>query len=222
MKRQSRPLFASICIISILFAVSCSKAPEKTDNNIYYPNPSVKNLTMDAEFSHMHENLQDLYNDSSLIIIGDVIDEGEIDPQYFYSAVSADVRINKIIKGDKNTGDIITIAEAGERDIEPGKDWSVAGVPLLKKNMRVLLFLKESYPIGENKTAYLVNTGYLGKYFYDNSGNIHSSAEFTDEAFTVSDFKNAMTEKQALEKLDAAYLTAKNDTERNTSNTDTE
>ena len=222
MKKQVKPLLASICIISILFTASFSNA-SKTGSSIYYPDPIVKNLSMDAEFSYMQESLQDLYDDSGLIIVGDVIDEGEIDPQYAYQAVSADVKISEIIKGDKNTGDIITVSEMGERDVEPGIDWSIGGVPLLSKGMKVMLFLTDPQKIGEgeNDIAYLVTTTYLGKYFYDNNNNIHSCAEFTDEPFTVSDFKDAMTENQALGKLNSAALTAQNVTEPGTSGADT-
>ena len=62
---------------------------------------------------------------------------------------------------------MLTIEEAGKRMNE--SEISIAGVPLLKEKMKVLLFLTEPSDVIQGFDAYGVVDCVTGKFFYDNN-----------------------------------------------------
>lgn len=193
-----------VCCMMTFTLFSCSF--EKDDGTIYFPDKNQKNYVADGEITHVGENLNEMMDDSHDVVIGEIINHGDIDPKYYYFSVFAELKITEVIKGDHKAGDCITVVETGERGKDGEPDESLAGVPLLQKKMKVLLFLDAPKPLyeGSEKMIQSACGSYYGKFFFDNDGKIHPSTEFSNEKSPISDFNTVMTEQQALGKLETA------------------
>lgn len=193
-----KPIFFIITLILMLTLFSSCKKDQS--NDIYFPQKNDSNVAAESEFAYAAENFEQLYEYADTVVIGNIIDEGEISPEYYYKTVSATLEITECIKGDVAKGEQITVAEFGVRN-EDGTDYSIGGVPLLRTGMKVLLFLSQPMELYENSTEYIQApfNAYQGKFFYDNNGVIHPSTDFaTSNVLELSDFEGSMKEAEVL------------------------
>ena len=140
---------------------------------------------LEASLSKSYNNIQDLKNDSYAIVLGDVLlsDKSVRYNDHVDLAIS-DVKIIECYSGNMNPGDIISIEETGVRDDQG--DISIDGVPLLKKNMRVLLFLTEPNNVVQgDQMGYGIVGVYQGKFFVDQNDQIYSSSLYSDHAVSL-------------------------------------
>lgn len=115
-------------------------------------------------------NIQDLYHGADDIIIADVIGEGVIVED---SGIEIDVKVVSSLKNRYKEGDLVSIHQYGEITND-GKEWTIDGVPLLRKNMKVILFVHQY----ENNACVILND-YLGKFLIDTNGVISYSGDYT-------------------------------------------
>jgi len=162
------------------------------DKKIYIPQKS--GTVLDADIYSSSSNLQQLCENSHAIVIANVISTYQIDNSDIACAV---IKVERTIKGNISKNDILTIEEAGKRIGE--NEISIAGVPLLKEKMKVLLFLTEPSDVIQGFDAYGIVDSVTGKFFYDNQEIIHPSTEFAAEPFaTIEDFSASLPEEYAL------------------------
>lgn len=140
---------------------------------------------LEASLSKSYNNIQDLKNDSYAIVLGDVLlSDKSIRYNDHVDLAISDVKIIECYSGNMNPGDIISIEETGVRDDQG--DISIDGVPLLKKNMRVLLFLTEPSNIVQgDQMGYGIVGVYQGKFFVDQNDQIYSSSLYSDHAVSL-------------------------------------
>ncbi len=204
-------LFLIIAVISVTVC-ACATAPSNNDApeintedtlEIYFPS---KDDDIGVQLASIDgcENTAELYNKSVGVIVGTVMTDGKIALEESRSpVVMSTVKIEKVINGDFEVGETINIHESG--DIIDGKEYAIAGVPLLKKKMKVLLYLigPTDYYIGED--SYGINGVYQGKFFYDNNGTVHSAIAFSkeQEPIYLTDFKEPMKEAAVMTAIDA-------------------
>ncbi len=78
------------------------------------------------------------------ILLCDVVSDIDEYAQYENrDAAYSDLKVVRVIKGDCEVGDMFTVKESGTRRSD-GYDIAPDGVPLIRKNMRLLLFLMPS------------------------------------------------------------------------------
>ena len=92
----------------------------------------------DGAFS---STVKDLFARSDIVILANVINEDQwiSEPSELETAVS-EVTVSKVYKGDVAENDIVTVHETGYRFDD--YDASFGGEPILRKGMKVILFLK--------------------------------------------------------------------------------
>lgn len=131
-------------------------------SNTYFPGINNPKSVYDASWAHEYNNISDLYTGADDVIVADVVDSGE-------SSKSGLVDLKNVFK----YGDIVTIIETG-KSIDQSEDLSIDGVPLLKQNMKVILFIKKN----DDNTCQILND-YVGKYFINSDGKITYSGNLT-------------------------------------------
>ena len=191
-----KKLFCFFIITVMLFSLfGCKTGVKKPQNSIYFPSKSDVAGTMEASMKG-YKDTKELYNDSDHVIIGIVTESDKsANKSENVPTAMAKVKVEKVLKGTYAAGDEVNVHETGERT-DKG-DIAIDGVPLLKKDMKVLLFLNEGtdYYIGE--LSFGIRGVNLGKFFYDAEGMIHSSLDFTDDVvIKLEDFTEPMTEDQ--------------------------
>lgn len=183
MKRKI--LFFGLVLIISLGITSCSQKT-LSPNEIYYPEKTDKNASMMVEWNVEYNNLKDLYNSSDFVVYADVIgDSRNIDKGLGF--VGTKIKINEVLKGNISEKEIEVIENGWVND--DGTDYSIEGIPLLKKNMKAVLFLFKNYDLKEesnNKTfAYQVNGPLPGKFLFDNNMKIHHCRELLKDSSNI-------------------------------------
>lgn len=164
---------------------------------------------MSAMLVYVGESLAEMYQseETGYVVIADVVlDTGIIDHEKTPDQVVSVLRLREVLKGDMQPGDLIRVPETGIRRLD-GSDVAIDGVPLLRKNMRVLLFLKPPYTMKNGETGYSIRGVYQGKFFFDTEGMLHAGASLSDEAHQqLEDCPDVMTleEFKALLPLETA------------------
>ncbi len=126
------------------------------------------------EFAH---TLSELYDASDAVVLGTVVKDDE---QYknegseLENALS-ELEIERVWKGDIKDGETVSIHETGWR-YDDGKSASVGGEPVLRKGMKVVLFLGPSRE-GER----WIKNSFQGKFIVDGQGVVHSYEYFSDD-----------------------------------------
>ncbi len=202
-------LLLNLCTIALCVAFcSCTSVKDSTDGEIYFPTKSEKESVMSAEMI-IPKNMSELYDTAHSIVVCDIIKDDESIQNGSVDLAISTARIVEVIKGDHQKNTDILIQETGER-LQDG-DISIDGVPLLRKNMKVLLFLNK--PTTENyngKTTYGIVGCYYGKFFYDNNKTVHSAVDFAvDNATELSDFKQPQKEQIVLTSIEEISKTYK-------------
>lgn len=149
---------------------------EFTVKNTEYPISDVSNFAMSAELSKNYENFRQLYDDTKYIVAAKVIKsdktyKSETSPIEY---TASEIQITESFKGDLQIGATIEVQETGKH--LSGRDVAIEGVPLLNKDMNVILFLD---CLEENNT-YWINGVYIGKYIFDDNNRIHHFSEMID------------------------------------------
>lgn len=186
-----------ICLCFIVVNSGLVKKIDSSDhleeiNQVYVPQKNTQQ-GMSASLSKVYENVQDLQNDAYAVVLGDVI---KSDEDIFYNDLVhisvSDVKVLECYTGNINEGEIISIEETGCRD-EAG-DISIDGVPLLKENVKVLLFLTEpDNTIQKDKDGYGIIGVYQGKFFLDNDDNVYQSAFYSEYSQPITGMKTSMS-----------------------------
>lgn len=192
-------LFCSIII--------CFTSCNKTSEDFVFPKANKTNV-ISAELVHCGNTVEEMYNNSGIVAIGNIIENGILEPEYYDSKLYAKFELTKVFKGEFEKGDVITVNEYG--DISNNGDFGIDGVPLLKKGMKVLLFLSEPYNLskGNKPEVCYIMGAVAGKFFIDSSGNIHPSQEFTEiETYNVSDISQTITQDIFLNILNESQKT---------------
>lgn len=190
-------------IISTLI-ICCSSCSKSDVNNLVFPEKG-KNGALFAESGYCGDTIQEMYELSANVIIGKVTENGVIDEKYYKDSVYANVCIEKTLKGELKPNDIIKVADIAV--IQDGMEITIDGVPLLKKGMRVMLFLTNASK-GKLETEvefYSIMGATAGRFFCDKNNKFHSVKEFTDtETYTVSDGDTPFSEEQAVQNFNAS------------------
>lgn len=191
-----KKIFSFLALVILIFTLcGCKAEIDDTQNQLYFPSEQHISTVMDASVIN-YKNTYDMYMDSVHLVIGRVTesDKSANISEQVPIAISK-VKIEKVLKGGYAVGDEINIHETGERN--ESDELSIDGVPLLKKDMKVLLFLNKGTDYYIGKTSHGICGVNFGKFFYDENGLIHSSLDFAGQAVTkLEDFTEPMTEDQ--------------------------
>lgn len=180
-----------------------------TDGEIYFPSKKTAIISIEADMK-VPESVSELYSNSKNIVVCDITEDTKsINYRNIVNMEISSAKIVKVIKGDLKENETINIHETGTRK-EDG-DISIGGTPLLRKNMRVLLFLLEpTDTIMDGETSYGIAGCYYGKFFYDNGGTLYSAADYADDGSSkLSDFSAPMKEDRVLSKINEIELASK-------------
>ena len=194
-------IFRIICLMIIIpllsvSLLSCASKQKETD--FYFPSKKDVAYSMEASIKG-YSDTQELMLGSKDVVIGKIVSSdrsvksGSID--YEISVLE----IEKVVKGNLSVGDKINIQETGLKTDDG--DVSIGGVPLLKENMRVMLYLRDSTTATlDGETSYAITGCFYGKFFFDNSKTLYPSTELSIEHPTpLSDFSKPLPEKEAFD-----------------------
>ena len=164
------------------------------EQNVVFPDANTENKSMSATMRStvIPTDLQDMEDKASNVVLCTVTDDSESETFESGLVLSyAGVTVEKVIKGALSEGDVLNITETGTRFED--HDASIDGVPLLRKGMRVVLFLHDKTEQGR----YGIVANYYGKLFVDGDGLVYPPSYFSARAGTISGF----TEPMPLDKL---------------------
>lgn len=148
-----------------------------------------------SDYFNVPHTLKELYDHKFVgnIVLCDVISDIDEYAEYESNLTNyTDVRVVRVIKGEFEEGDMITVCDEGHRNADGSDTIPDDGGPLLRKNMRVLLFLRpnllETAPEIERpikiKEGYkytgLGAAPYLGKVYIDENNMAYPTASYID------------------------------------------
>lgn len=222
-------LFISFALIAsvALSASSCSqsgKVPNETDSaepkqteaalreqqassqskqeKLYFPEKNEKTAMALAEMvpEQMSSSVAEMMRKSDIVIVARVIRDDEqwlSEPSKLENTRSV-VTVEKVWKGNVSVGDSVSVYETGWRYED--HDYSIGGEPILRKDMRVVLFLTGVYEgdrsvcgsyqgkifLDENETAY--------PFSYYTAGQDEGGGPFTDmpQPMALSELRNLL------------------------------
>lgn len=172
-----------LCSLLLVAAVgltlaSCGKSgqPKETAGTptpmtaLYFPERNENNGTFLAEMvpECMSGSVAEMFQKADTVIVASVLRDDEqwiSEPSGLENACST-VAVEEVWKGNVAVGDEITVYETGWRYDD--HDLSVGGEPILRKNMRVVLFLT-----AEANGERCVCGSYQGKLYLDESNTAH-------------------------------------------------
>lgn len=153
--------------------------------NTYFPKKNNSKSIIQASWAEGYFNITDLYKGADEIIIADVVGSGESINDKSVDFTRTNVKVVKSLKNVLKEGQIVPITETGSV-IGESNDLSIDGVPLLRQNMKVILFIK----IRQNNT-YIILNDYAGKYFISSNGAISYSGNLTaQQHIQMNDIKD--------------------------------
>lgn len=175
---------------------------------------SLPTSDMSAKFVNCYKTLDEINNDSELVVMGRIIENGYVEYGGMTFTLSK-FKIDKVVKGNVNVGDTIKVLQSGgisevksdETDVKSFEDTkevekylkekagnkyesTIDGVKVLKENdSEVLLLQKYDGPI--TKDSY-VGTGDLQGRFIVNkkTETVTAQSEFLTETVTLDDLMN--------------------------------
>lgn len=201
----------SVLLLCLLLITGCS-APPSSDavdgmsfQEVYFPSgPSKASATVSLTL--IGDSLDDLYKEADIAVIADVVEDdvGEYETHDVNECV-AKIRVISAYKGDVAAGDELNIREIGTRRHEINGEYSADGVPLLHKDMRVLLFLSSEFDMPNGMKGHSIFGEYQGKLIFDTEGRLHESAELGSDSVTMMGDMNEMTYAAVTDKMQALH-----------------
>lgn len=169
---------------------------------VYYPS-GPSGSTMSSMMTLLGTTLEELYEEADIVVMAKVVDHnvGEYG-SYGINTCLSKVHILSAYKGTATVGKELTIREIGSRK-SADEEYSLDGVPLLRKDMCVLLFLRAGTEQSDGAIAHTICGEYQGKFFFDKSGMLHESAELGSDSVTVLKDMETMSYEVVNEKLSA-------------------
>jgi hypothetical protein len=177
--------------IDIFADVEPAEVPEVPEELFFQPLDYDRHLaTYVSDYFNVPHTLKELYDHKFVgnIVLCDVVSDIDEYAEYESNLTNyTDVRVVRVIKGEFEEGDMITVRDEGRRNADGSDTIPDDGGPLLRKNMRVLLFLmpikagsrpdfaKEGY-----KFTGLGATPYLGKVYIDENNMAYPTASYID------------------------------------------
>lgn len=192
MKLTVKTIFSAIIASAIIFTcVSCASSnntSQSSENNIdtadilnstdniNFPKKGKGKISGFASFNSnvFSSTISELAEKSDVVILGDVV--GDRVNEDITDDCVADISVRNVWKGNIKENDIIFVHETGAK-FEDGTDATIGGEPMLRKDMRVILFLFT----GENEENFGISGCFQGKFFLNNDGNVYSYEYFSDE-----------------------------------------
>ncbi|MBQ6789021.1 MAG: hypothetical protein IJO81_02405 [Clostridia bacterium] len=133
--------------IDIFADVEPAEVPEVPEELFFQPLDYGRYQDAIYDYPPQPRTLKELYNYKHVgyIILCDIVSDAE---EYAYveedrNHIYVDVKVVRVIKGNLEVGDMLTITEPGVWG-DNGSDVSPHGIPLLRKGMRVLLFTMQN------------------------------------------------------------------------------
>lgn len=139
-------------------------------DNTYFPSINDAPAVFQASWAKEYRNLSDLYNSADDVIIADVSGITEEYESGHVPYTKTGITIVRSLKGALEEGNTETVIETGS----VANNFSIDGVPLLRQNMKVILFVR----ISEYGNLVILND-YAGKYFIDKDAKVSFSGNFT-------------------------------------------
>ncbi|MCL2546073.1 MAG: hypothetical protein FWE06_02605 [Oscillospiraceae bacterium] len=185
-------------------------SPDGTINfeHVILPEPSTYPAVMLISVAWLGDTWEQYFDASEVVIIAHVnnVDrygyyemEGYEDGHYISLPESFPrLTVIDVFKGDLLPGDNILLRQIGYTTEDSHDFGSVQGVPLLREDMVVLLFLNEfsidtperlAHISLENMPVFSVVGAYQGAFFFDSSGYMHQSSLFGPEPSTSKDIE---------------------------------
>ncbi|MBR4950179.1 MAG: hypothetical protein IKZ25_05320 [Clostridia bacterium] len=189
---MKKKILSLIMVFVLLSGLAACSRRELSQEEIFYPEKTNSNTAMLTEWKRDFSNIKELYSNSDFVVYADVIGNPQnIDKGHGFTETK--IKIKEVLKGEISQKEI-SVIEDGLVNAD-GTDYSIEGIPLLKKNMRVILFLFKNYEFyGENQTkkfAYHVIAPLPGKFIFDKDMKLHYFSELlTDSSnLPVSDLE---------------------------------
>lgn len=171
--------------------VEPSASAESNQQSLYFPqNKNNGNYIADIDLQYLSDTVTEMMEKSDAVIIARVTRDDEqwqSQPSGLENARSV-VVAEEVLKGSIAVGDNVTIHETGWRYED--HDLSIAGEPLLRKDMRVILFLNE-----EAEGVRGIYGCYQGKIFLDENETAYPFTYFTgakDDLINFTDMPDPM------------------------------
>lgn len=176
--------FISIFLIVLLLALCTSCRKEKA--SIYFPEKNEKSGGYFATMADgtISSTVAEMFKKSTAVVLATVIKDDEqwkSQPSGLENARS-EVYIEQVWKGSISVGSNLTIHETGWRYED--YDISIAGEPILRKDMKVILFLGKG-----QDNVYGIQGSYQGKMFVDQNDIVYPFSYYTDESAPFNDMK---------------------------------
>ncbi len=182
--------------IDIFADVEPAEVPEVPEELFFQPLDYDRHLaTYVSDYFNVPHTLKELYDHKFVgnIVLCDVVSDIDEYAEYESNLTNyTDVRVVSVIKGDFEVGDMVTICDEGHRNADGSDSIPDDGGPLLRKNMRVLLFtrpnLLETAPEIERpikiKEGYkftgLGAAPYISKIYIDENNMAYPVASYID------------------------------------------
>ena len=169
---------------------------------IYFPE-KVKNPNNNSAMLAYHpDSIPDMFNDSDAVVLCKVTKSDDSRDYPSGNVISfADAEVIEVYKGDVEKGGIIGIDETGTRH-DDGSDFSIGGEPLLRKDMKVLLFLKgPSTEERGGEESYGIKGCFFGKFYLDENNIVYPSSYFSSHAYKVPGYEDDYVDLDSFVKL---------------------
>ncbi|MBQ6789720.1 MAG: hypothetical protein IJO81_06010 [Clostridia bacterium] len=173
--------------IDIFADVEPAEVPELPEELFFQPLDYSRGEDAIYEYGEQPRTLKELCNFKwvGYILLCDVVSDIDEYAQYENrDAAYSDLRVVRVIKGDCEAGDMFTVKESGTRRSD-GYDITPDGIPLIRKNMRMLLFLMPSdagTPPEFTKEGYTFSglgaAPYLAKIYIDENNIAYPAASY--------------------------------------------
>ena len=132
--------------VDIFLGVEPAEVPEVPEELFFQPLDYDRHLaTYVSDYFNVPHTLKELYDHKFVenIVLCDVVSDIDEYAEYENNLTNyTDVRVVRVIKGEFEEGDMITVCDEGRRNADGSDTIPDDGGPLLRKNMRVLLFLR--------------------------------------------------------------------------------
>ncbi len=205
-------IFLALVLLAVcLVSCTCSDPAESASvteteaievkEAIYFPE-KVKNPNNNSAMLAYHpDSIPDMFNDSDAVVLCKVTKSDDSRDYPSGIVISfADAEVLEAYKGEVNVGDIIGIDETGER-LEPS-DSSIGGEPLLRKDMKVLLFLNgPSTEERGGEESYGIKGCFFGKFYLDENNIVYPSSYFSSHAYKVPGYEDDYVDLDSFVKL---------------------
>ncbi len=170
---------------------------------VYYPS-EPSGMGSSFMMTLLGTTLEELYEEADIVVIARVVEDDL--PEYaseWTAHCLSKIHILSAYKGNVAVSEELTIRESGMRKSGASEEMAPDGVPLLHKDMCVLLFLRAGTEQSDGVVAHTICGEYQGKFFFDTNGMLHESAELGTDSVTVIEDMETMSYEAVTEKLSA-------------------